>query len=87
MKPAYSLAYAILIIVGILAVAAYNRLLGSDEGGAANVQRTEAAAAAAREAAKEAAEGAEKPAPDERAESPAGSEQAATTVVREKPGP
>lgn len=71
-KPAYSLVYAILIIVGLLALVLFNRLLSPDEAAPAaqaSLQRNEATAREAREAV---AEGAEKSAQDEAAEAAAG---------------
>lgn len=44
-KPAIGLLYAILIIVGILAVAAWNHMMGSDEGSTQATQIRNAATA------------------------------------------
>lgn len=67
-KPAYSLLYAILIALGLLALVLFNRMLGSDDAAPAaqaSLQRNEATAREARDAA---ADGGEKAAPGERAE-------------------
>lgn len=67
-KPAYSLIYAILIAVGLLALVLFNRLLGSEDAAPvaqASLQRNEATAREARDAT---ADGAEEQAKGERAE-------------------
>ena len=67
-KPAYSLAYAILIALGLLALVLFNRMIASDDAAPAaqaSLQRNEATAREARDAA---VEGAEKAGSGERAE-------------------
>lgn len=61
-KPAYSLVYAILIAVGLLALVLFNRLLSSEEAAPAaqaSLQRNEATVREARDAVAEGAEKAE----------------------------
>ncbi len=84
-KPVYSIVYAILITLGLLALILFNRMISSDEAAPAaqaSLQRNEATAREAREAA---ADSAEKAAQGERAESvePAGEKAGAKTA--EKP--
>ncbi|MBI5108308.1 MAG: hypothetical protein HZA62_06135 [Rhodocyclales bacterium] len=67
-KPVYSLVYAILITLGLLALVLFNRMIGSDEAAPAaqaSLQRNEATAREAREAV---ADATEKAAPGEVAE-------------------
>ncbi len=86
-KPAYSLVYAILIAVGLLALVLFNRLLSSDEAAPAaqaSLQRNEATVREAREAV---AEGAEKAAQDEAAEAAADkSAERSAEKSADKPG-
>ena len=69
-KPAYSLIYAILITLGLLALILFNRMISSDEAAPAaqaSLQRNEATVREAREA-REAVESTEKAAQAEPAE-------------------
>ena len=82
-KPAYSLIYAILISLGLLALVLFNRMISSDEAAPAaqaSLQRNEATVREAREAV---AEGAEKAAQGPRAESA----EPAAEKSAEKPEP
>lgn len=61
-KPAYSLVYAILIAIGLLALVLFNRLLSSEDAAPAaqaSLQRNEATVREARDAVAESAEKAE----------------------------
>ena len=85
-KPAYSLIYAILITLGLLALILFNRMISSDEAAPAaqaSLQRNEATVREAREAV---AEGSEKATQGPRAESSESAEPAAEKSA-EKPEP
>jgi hypothetical protein len=74
-KPVYSLLYAILITLGLLALILFNRMISSDEAAPAaqaSLQRNETTAREAREAVAESAEkAAQAEAADKAAEKPA----------------
>jgi len=67
-KPAYSLIYAILIAVGLLALVLFNRMLASDEAAPAAQASLQRNQATVRETREEGVDSAEKAAPGERAE-------------------
>lgn len=67
-KPAYSLIYAILIALGLLALVLFNRMLASDEAAPAAQASLQRNQATARETREEEADSDEKAAPGEPAE-------------------